>query len=802
MADAKLFTRGKLQELRAELQADKKDKNFVRRKTVLKRVVASMTMGQDMSPLYPDVLACLSIQVLEIKKMVYLFLINYARVKPEMVKHALPGLLSDAHDKNALIRALAIRTMSYIPVPEVLRALLEPLHHTLKDRDPYVRKTAATAVAKLYMHDRRLVEKEGFINGLRDLLMDPNPTVIANAVAALTEISERSDNIHLRLNGEIARRLVRAMGEASEWGQTYILESLMYYVPDEQQDAELLAEQVSIRLQASNSAVVLATVKVILYLMNYMGSTTVIEDLCRKLSPPLVTLLSSGPEVQYIALRNIHLIIQRRPQVLQNEVKVFFCKYNDPIYVKLAKLEIIYRLARERNVEQVLAELKEYASEVDVEFVRKSVRTIGRLAIKISSAADLCISVLLALVQTKVSYVVQEAIVVIKDIFRRYPNQYEGIIGTLCENLDALDTPDAKAAMIWIVGQYADRIENSDELLEDFLETFLEETVEVQLSLLTATVKLFIKRPTAGQTLVPKVLKWATEQVDNPDLRDRGYIYWRLLSTDPAAAEAIVLSEKPTISTESEAMDRNVLDRLLLHTGTLSSVYAKEAHTFVRGARPKFLHDSPALNPEAKESYLEALRMSARPSALPSNTSSSMNPGSSSSSSSAPSSANAAPLVPPRPMRQDSGDAMGMGGDYGLGAAGGAASGAAAGLLVDDDAGDEDEDDEAGTALNPGALSSVVDGDEEDGPVSSSMTSPGGSRGGGGGGRTMSSGTEDEALDPYASLARMSMDNWGGLASAAAVSGGGGGGSYGYEGPTPQAVGGGGGRGRDEDLLL
>jgi vesicle coat complex subunit len=45
--------------------------------------------------------------------------------------------------------------------------------------------------------------------------------------------------------------------------------------------------------------------------------------------------------------------------VLRNDVKVFFCKYNDPIYVKLAKLEIIYRLANEKNVEQVLAELKE-----------------------------------------------------------------------------------------------------------------------------------------------------------------------------------------------------------------------------------------------------------------------------------------------------------------------------------------------------------------------------------------------------------------------------------------------------------
>lgn len=121
---------------------------------------------------------------------------------------------------------------------------------------------------------------------------------------------------------------------------------------------------------------------------------------------------------------------------------------------------------------------------MDVEFVRKAVRSIGRLAIKIAKAADLCIAVLVALVETKVNYVVQEAIVVIKDIFRRYPNEYEGIIGTLCENLDALDTPDAKAAMIWIVGEYADRIENSDELLDDFLFTFLEEPVEVRSPLL------------------------------------------------------------------------------------------------------------------------------------------------------------------------------------------------------------------------------------------------------------------------------------------------------------------------------
>ena len=122
----------------------------------------------------------------------------------------------DINDHNALIRALALRTMSAIPVAEVHRQLVEPLRHALKDQDPYVRKTAAIAVAKVYMHDRRLIERTDMITRLRDLLMDPNPTVIANAVAALTEISERSDNIHLRFNSDVARRLVRAMSEASE----------------------------------------------------------------------------------------------------------------------------------------------------------------------------------------------------------------------------------------------------------------------------------------------------------------------------------------------------------------------------------------------------------------------------------------------------------------------------------------------------------------------------------------------------------------------------------------------------------
>jgi vesicle coat complex subunit len=93
---------------------------------------------------------------------------------------------------------------------------------------------------------------------------------------------------------------------------------------------------------------------------------TIYEILCFKMiwtnHSCLVTLLSAPPEVQYIALRNINLILQRRPDVLNTEMRVLFCKYNDPPYVKLEKLEIMIKLASEKNVDQVVSELKEYVT--------------------------------------------------------------------------------------------------------------------------------------------------------------------------------------------------------------------------------------------------------------------------------------------------------------------------------------------------------------------------------------------------------------------------------------------------------
>ncbi|KAB1264760.1 AP-2 complex subunit beta [Camelus dromedarius] len=602
---------GEIFELKAELNNEKKEK----RKEAVKKVIAAMTVGKDVSSLFPDVVNCMQTDNLELKKLVYLYLMNYAKSQPDMAIMAVNSFVKDCEDPNPLIRALAVRTMGCIRVDKITEYLCEPLRKCLKDEDPYVRKTAAVCVAKLHDINAQMVEDQGFLDSLRDLIADSNPMyysmvgkaqaleparfglylllsqVVANAVAALSEISESHPNSNLLdLNPQNINKLLTALNECTEWGQIFILDCLSNYNPKDDREAQSICERVTPRLSHANSAVVLSAVKVLMKFLELLPKDSDYYNmLLKKLAPPLVTLLSGEPEVQYVALRNINLIVQKRPEILKQEIKVFFVKYNDPIYVKLEKLDIMIRLASQANIAQVLAELKEYATEVDVDFVRKAVRAIGRssdfsLCSSLQQSAERCVSTLLDLIQTKVNYVVQEAIVVIRDIFRKYPNKYESIIATLCENLDSLDEPDARAAMIWIVGEYAERIDNADELLESFLEGFHDESTQVQLTLLTAIVKLFLKKPSETQELVQQVLSLATQDSDNPDLRDRGYIYWRLLSTDPVTAKEVVLSEKPLISEETDLIEPTLLDELICHIGSLASVYHKPPNAFVEGS--------------------------------------------------------------------------------------------------------------------------------------------------------------------------------------------------------------------------
>lgn len=598
--DGKYFSttkKGELHELKNELCSLDKDKI----KEAVKKTIASMTVGKDVSSLFIDVVKNMITTDIELKKLIYLYIINYARSQPDKAILVVNTFQNDASDPSPLIRALAIRTLGCIRVDRITEHLCVPLGKALADVDPYVRKTAAVCVAKLYDINPDLVEEQGFLDTLRSLVSDPNPMVVANAVAALSEIADQSQKDVLQINSGMLTKLLNALNDCTEWGQVSILDCLAKYVP-RQEEAEEIIERVGPRLKHANSAVSMSAIKVIINYLPYIARNEELTNklITEKLPPPLVTLLAeqNKPEIQYVALRNINVIVQAYPAILANGVKHFFCKYNDPLYVKMEKLDIMVELANSKNVEKLLLEFKEYASEIDVNFVRKSVLAIGKIAVKFEKAAERCLSVLEALIRTKVNYVVQEAIIVTKDIFRKYPNRFESIISALCENLENLDEPEAKASMIWIIGEYSDRIDNAPELLEQFLESFSEEDVQVQLQLLTAVVKLFLTKPQTAKDMVTKTLDLATNSSQNADLRDRGYIYWRLLSTDPAAAKAVVMAKRPAITDKTSRLDDTLLATLIRNMSTLASVYHKPPEFFLKDGKKSMLFKQAQKDPE------------------------------------------------------------------------------------------------------------------------------------------------------------------------------------------------------------
>ena len=149
-----------------------------RRKDAIKRVIANMTIGKDVSALFPDVLKNMQTDDLEQKKLVYLYLMNYARTQPELVilavntfvkvrRRAARCLPQDSEDPNALIRALAIRTMGCLRAEKIIDYLPDPLNRCLSDDSPYVRKTAALCVAKLFNLKPELALEGGFVDQVR-----------------------------------------------------------------------------------------------------------------------------------------------------------------------------------------------------------------------------------------------------------------------------------------------------------------------------------------------------------------------------------------------------------------------------------------------------------------------------------------------------------------------------------------------------------------------------------------------------------------------------------------------------------
>ena len=73
---------------------------------------------------------------------------------------------------------------------------------------------------------------------------------------------------------------------------------------------------------------------------------------------------------------------------------MFFCKFNDPVYVKLEKIDVLVKVSDDKNADIILAELKEYSGEIDPEIVRKSVKAIGQIILKVDKAAKKAVEII------------------------------------------------------------------------------------------------------------------------------------------------------------------------------------------------------------------------------------------------------------------------------------------------------------------------------------------------------------------------------------------------------------------------
>ena len=566
----------------SEIQESLNSMKISRQKDAMKQIIASMTIGKDVSKLFPDVVKIIRTKNIELKKLVYLYLINYARIKPDLIFLAVASFHSDAKEgETPLIRGLAVRTMGCIRVPEIVSYLCETLSWCIKDKDPYVRKTAALCVSKLYATSPTIVRENGFIDTLHECLNDDNPIVVANAMTALNEISTLSGVVQLKIKSKNLKNILDSIPKANEWAQVQILNALILYNPKKSSHAEEVIEAVLPRLNHVNQSVVMSAIKVILKFMDLMDDINKVKNYCKKLTNSIMSILISYPEVQYVLLRSLHAIVIKRPMLLEKEFKYFYVQYNDPIYIKLEKVDILYKLSDKKNYEYIIKEFTSYAlTETNIELIQKSIKYIGYIGYRIESSLDLCVSCISKIIDNKNEDAIPECIIVARDLMRKYKGTALNLIDKInLELIISLNDPNAKCAALYIIGEFCDQIPTSTEIVSIFVNSFanVEVNSKIKLQILNAAVKNFVTKPDESEELVKICLQKGVEESENPDVRDRAYIYWRLLELDPDIAKEMVCGEKPAFKfNEDDELDVDTIDDMINNMTNVSSCYFKK----------------------------------------------------------------------------------------------------------------------------------------------------------------------------------------------------------------------------------
>lgn len=193
----------------------------------MKILLAMLSKGRSIPEFFPEVVKNVIVKSIEVKKMVYMYLVHYADFDDtcrDLALLSINAFQKDMAGDNQLIRALALRVLTSIRVQDIIQIQLRAVKNCSTDASPFVRKCAANAIPKIFSLDHeQLVSLKEII---ATLLLDPSTMVLGSAIAAFNEICpDAYDLLHQQF-----RRLCQLLVDMEEWNQIIMLEVLNRYV--------------------------------------------------------------------------------------------------------------------------------------------------------------------------------------------------------------------------------------------------------------------------------------------------------------------------------------------------------------------------------------------------------------------------------------------------------------------------------------------------------------------------------------------------------------------------------------------
>ncbi|SPN99894.1 related to beta-NAP protein [Cephalotrichum gorgonifer] len=588
----------------------------------LRRVLALMYRGQKTLPFFSSVVKNVASPNIEIKKLVYIYLIHHAEQEPDLALLSINTIQKSLSDKDAQVRALALKTMSGIRVPVISQIVSLAIKKGVVDMSPYVRRAAALALPKCYRLDPS--QEPQLVDYLSTLLGDKQYYVAGAAVIAFMEMCPtRIDLIHANY-----RSLVKKIVDMDEWSQIATLRMMTYYARkcfprrtvqvadrDEEQnqnhasdlqafydgsgarnggqeavldpDLRLLLNAIKPLLQSRNSGVVLAVTRCYVELGTSEHITPAVG--------PLIALLRGASDIQQVALFNIVSICLRRPADFAKYANHFLVRGTDaaPVWeLKLEVLTLIFPHSPPHVKSLILHELEHFSrGSANPALVRESVRAIGRCAQADSSMAPRCLRLLLGQIASLDGTLAAESLTVIRHLIQQDPEGHTGTVVRLAKNLDSATDPQARATIIWLVGEFSG-LRGEDNIAADVLRILLKdfasesEVAKQQIVLLAAKVYLHhINRKAEaekegadgheggelknGDTPAPSLVEEEEHQIaklwdyvmllvrydTSFELRDRARMYRALLAV-PQLATLMLLAPKPAPQAPSPSETR------------------------------------------------------------------------------------------------------------------------------------------------------------------------------------------------------------------------------------------------------